>query len=67
MCKSIKVNNQECKIRPKIVNLNSNEPVVFLTVFLWVNVVETVTISTILVLKIVFSMLLKMLILKCSI
>ena len=61
------MNNQECKIRPKIVNLNSNEPVVFLTVFLWVNVVETVTISTILVLKIVFSMLLKMLILKCSI
>ena len=61
------MNNQECKIRSKIVNLNSNEPVVFLTVFLWVNVVETVTISTILVLKIVFSMLLKMLILKCSI
>ena len=28
--KCVSINNQECKIRPKIININTNEPVLFL-------------------------------------
>ena len=27
--KSVSMNNQECKVRPEIVNINSNEPIFF--------------------------------------
>ena len=52
--KCISMNNQECETRPGIIDINSNEPVFFLTVFLEVNAVVIVIISTILMLKIVF-------------
>ena len=29
LLKCASINNQECKIRPKIININSNEPVFF--------------------------------------
>ena len=42
--KSISLNNQECKVRPKIVNFNSDEPVVLL-VLKQVNAMVVVIIS----------------------
>ena len=42
----ISMNNQECKIRPQIINVNSEEPVFFL-VLKQVNAVVVVTISII--------------------
>ena len=40
------MNNQECKVRPQIINVNSEEPVFFL-VLKQVNAVVVVTISII--------------------
>ena len=31
----VSMNNQECKVRPEIVNANSYEPVFFLLVLVW--------------------------------
>ena len=42
----ISMNNQECKVRPQIINVNSEEPVFFL-VLKQVNAVVVVTISII--------------------
>ena len=42
----ISMNNQECKVRPQIINVNSEEPVFFL-VLTQVNAVVVVTISII--------------------
>ena len=45
------MNNQECKVRPEIIILNTNEPVFFvLLVLKKVNVVIAVTLSMILML-----------------
>ena len=38
------MNNQECKVRPEIVNVNSNEPLFILLVLKQVNTVVVVTI-----------------------
>ena len=59
------MSNQECKIRPEIVNINSD--VFFLIALKQANVVVVVTISTILMLQVMLLMLFKMLTLKCSI
>ena len=42
--KFISMNNQECKVRPEIVNVNSNEPLFILLVLKRVNTVVVVTI-----------------------
>ena len=39
------MNNQECKARPEVVNVNSKEPVFFLLVLEQVNAVVVVIIS----------------------
>ena len=57
--KCISMNNQECKVRPEIVNVNSNEPYFILLVSKQVNVVVVVTISMIHMQNYVFQMLLK--------
>ena len=44
---SISMNNQECKVRPEIVNFNSDEPVFYPFVLKPVNAVVVVTISMI--------------------
>ena len=55
---SISMNNEECKVRPEIVNVNSDEPVFFfLLVLKKVNAVVVLTISMIHIEKPVFSML----------
>ena len=59
------MSNQECKIRPEIVNINSD--VFFLIALKQANVLVVVTISTILMLQVMLLMLFKMLTLKCSI
>ena len=41
------MNNQECKVRPEIVNFNSDEPVFYPFVLKPVNAVVVVTISMI--------------------
>ena len=41
----VSMNNQECKLRPEIVNVNSKEPVFFLLVLEQVNAVVVVIIS----------------------
>ena len=41
------MNNQECKVRPQIVNVNGNDPVFFLLVLKQVNAVVVATISII--------------------
>ena len=41
------MNNQECKVRPQIVNVNGDDPVFFLLVLKQVNAVVVVTISII--------------------
>ena len=43
----ISMNNQECRIRPQIVNVNSEEPVFSLLILKQVNAVVVVTISII--------------------
>ena len=43
----ISMNNQECKVRPQIVNINGNDPVFFLLVLKQVNAVVVATISII--------------------
>ena len=48
---SISMNNQACKVRPEIINLNSNELAFYLLVLKQVNVRATVTISMILMQK----------------
>ena len=41
------MNNQECKVRPQIVNINSKKPVFFLLVLKQVHAVVVATISII--------------------
>ena len=53
----ISMNNQECKVRPQIVNVNGDDPVFFLLVLKQVNAVVVVTISMIHMQKCVFLML----------
>ena len=55
--KCISMNNQECKVRPQIVNVNGDDPVFFLLVLKQVNAVVVVTISMIHMQKCVFLML----------
>ena len=55
----ISMNNQECKVRPQIVNVNGYDPVFFLLVLKQVNAVVVVTISIIHVQNCVFLMLLR--------
>ena len=57
--KCILINNQECKVRPEIVNVNSNDLHFILLVLKKVNVVVVVTISMIHMQHCVFLMLLK--------
>ena len=57
--KFIPINNEECKVRPQIVNVNSKEPVFFLLTLKQVNAVVVVTISMIHMQNCVFLMLLK--------
>ena len=63
----ISMTNKECKVRPEIVNINSNQPVLILLVLKQVNAVVVVTIPTIHMQKCVFLMLQKTWMLKCSI
>ena len=51
------MNNQECKTRPEVVNVNGNEPGFFHLVLKQVNVVVVVIILTIHMQKFVFLML----------
>ena len=55
----VSMNNQECKIRSEIININNNEPVFYP---FSINAVEIVIISRIHMLNCVFQMLLKTLI-----
>ena len=55
----VSMNNQECKIRPEIVNVNSKESYFILLVLKQVNAVIVVTISMIYMQNCVFLMLLK--------
>ena len=55
--KCISMNNQECKIRPEIVSVNSKEPLFFLLVLKQVNAMVVVTISMIHMQKCLFQML----------
>ena len=55
----VSMNNQECKEKPEIVNVNSNEPVFILLVLKQVNAVVVVTILMIPMQNCVFLMLLK--------
>ena len=57
MLRCISMNNQECKVRPQIVNVNGNDPVFFLLVLKQVNAVVVATISIIHVQNCVFLML----------
>ena len=63
----ISMNNQECKVRPHIVNLYGNDPVFFLLVLKQVNAVVVATISIMHTQNCVLLMLLKILMLKRSI
>ena len=53
----ISMKNQECKVRPEIINVNSNEPVFILLVLKQVNVAVVVIILMIHMQKYVFPML----------
>ena len=53
----ISMKNQECKLRPEIINVNSNEPVFILLVLKQVNVAAVVIILMIHMQKYVFLML----------
>ena len=55
----VSMNNQECKVRPEIVNVNSNEPVFYPLVLKQVNAVVVVTTSMIPMQNCVFLMLLR--------
>ena len=55
----VSMNNQECKTRTKIININNNEPVFYSFSIKVNNEVEVVIISIILMLNCVFQMLLK--------
>ena len=57
--KCVSMNNKKCKVRPEIVNVNSNEPLFFLLLLKQVNVVVVVIISMISMQNCVFLMLLK--------
>ena len=56
--KRVSMNNQECKIRPEIVNFNSDEPVLY-PFSIKTNIVVLVTTSMIHMQKCVFLLLLK--------
>ena len=62
--KCISTNDQECKVRPEVVNVNSDEIVFFLLILKQANAVEVVIISMIHMENCVFLMLLKTLISK---
>ena len=49
--------NKECKVRPEIINVNSDEPVFYLLVIKQVNVAVVVTVSMIHMQKCAFLML----------
>ena len=51
------MNNQACKVRPEIINVNSDEPVFYLLVLKQVNAVVVATISIIHMQNCVFLML----------
>ena len=53
------MNNQECKVRPEVVNVNSNEPVFYPFSIKQVNALVVVTISMVPMQNCVFLMLLK--------
>ena len=53
----ISMKNQECKVRPEIINVNSNEPVFYPLVLKQVNVAAVVIILMIRMQKYVFPML----------
>ena len=53
----ISMTNQECKVRPEIINVNSDEPVFILLVLKQVNAVVVATISMIHMQKCVYLML----------
>ena len=53
----ISMKNQECKVRPEIINVNSNEPISILLVLKQINVVVVVIILMIHMQKYVFPML----------
>ena len=53
----ISMNNQACKVRPEIINVNNNEPVFYPFSIKQVNVVVAVTILMIHIQKYVFLML----------
>ena len=53
----ISMTNQECKVRPELINVNSDEPVFILLVLKQVNAVVVATISMIHMQKCVFLML----------
>ena len=55
----VSMNNEECKARPKLIDINNNEPMCYPLVLTWISVVEVVTISAIHMLNCVFQMLLK--------
>ena len=55
----ISINNQACKVRPEIINVNSDEPAFYLFSKKQVNAVITVTISMIYMQKYVFLILQK--------
>ena len=57
--KYVSMSNQECKIRPVIMDINSNEPLFCLYSILIINVVAAVTILIIHMLNHEFLMLLK--------
>ena len=61
------MNNEECKIKQEIPNVNSDEPVFFVIVIKQINVVVTAIISVIHMQNYVFLILLKTLISKYSI
>ena len=50
------MNNQECKTRPQVINVNGDEPLFFPLVLKQVNVVVVVIISSICMQKFVFLM-----------
>ena len=58
----ISMTNQECKVRPELINVNSDEPVFILLVLKQVNAVVVATISMIHMQNYMFLMLLKI---KC--
>ena len=60
----VSINNQECKVRPEIVNVNSNEPIFYPLILEQVNALVVVIMSMIPMQNRVFLMLLKILMSK---